>query len=115
MNNTIVHTSVHTTLTYPSLYLLTLHRRVAELTEISGQPGMVKIGSRVQPHSCWWREVASLLYKAMRATSIHRTCGGAGAHSVLLQLGHFTELILAASPADPVTYRSHSSRHLTWR
>ena len=42
--NTIVHTSVHTTLTCPSLYLLTLHRRVAELTEISGQPGIVKIG-----------------------------------------------------------------------
>ena len=41
--NTIVHTSVHTTFTGPSLHLYTLLRRVAELTEISGQPGIVKI------------------------------------------------------------------------
>ena len=48
--NTIVHTSVHTTFTGPSLHLYTLNRRVVELTEISGQPGIAttRPGQRAQ-------------------------------------------------------------------
>ena len=64
--NTIVHTSVHTTFSCPPLHLLTLGRRVAELTEISGQPGIVKIGpgGRAQPLAA--RGLRSALLPQMR-------------------------------------------------
>ena len=47
----IIHTSVHTTFTGSSLHLLTLGRRVLQLTETTGQPGLALIrpGDRAQP------------------------------------------------------------------
>ena len=51
MVNIFVHTAVHTTVEGPSGHLPTLGRRVVQLTETTGQPGIAVIrpGERVQP------------------------------------------------------------------
>ena len=50
MVNIFVHTAVHTTVAGPSGHLPTLGRRVLQLTETTGQPGIAVIGpgSRTQ-------------------------------------------------------------------